>query len=320
MPSVSIVVPAYNAERTILETIRSIQAQTFSDFELIVINDGSTDQTLQRLDTVEDTRLKVFSYENGGLPVARNRGIQRSTGEFISFIDADDLWTPDKLELQLKALQEHPDAGVAYSWTAFIDEQSTVFHYNDPIWYEGNVYHDLLLKCFIANGSNILVRQECVKAVGEFDPSLRSTEDWEYYLRLASQYPFVLVPKHQILYRRSASSMTSKVTVMEKYNLLVAERAFQSAPQEFQYLKNQSLSNIYIFITKICLEHECNKDGVKQARSKLAKAIQLYPKALLDQKNQYLLLKLVLLSLLSYKTVRYMADMFRKGVSVIRAN
>lgn len=320
MPRVSIVVPAYNAERTILETIRSIQAQTFSDFELIVINDGSTDQTLQLLDTVEDSRLKVFSYENGGLPVARNRGIHRSTGEFISFIDADDLWTADKLELQLKALQEHPEAGVAYSWTAFIDEKSTLFHHNHPIWYEGNVYPNLLLRCFIANGSNILVRRECVEAVGEFDPTLKSTEDWEYYLRLAARYPFALVPKHQILYRRSPTSMTSKVAVMEKYNLLVAERAFQSAPQELQYLKKQSLSNIYIFITRICLEHECNKEGVRQARSKLAKAIRLYPKALLDSKNQHLLLKSVLLSLFSYKTVRYMANTFRRGIAVIRAN
>ena len=164
------------------------------------------------------------------------------------------------------------------------------------------------------------MRRECVEAVGEFDPTLKSTEDWEYYLRLAARYPFALVPKHQILYRRSPTSMTSKVAVMEKYNLLVAERAFQSAPQELQYLKKQSLSNIYIFITRICLEHECNKEGVRQARSKLAKAIRLYPKALLDSKNQHLLLKSVLLSLFSYKTVRYMANTFRRGIAVIRAN
>jgi len=103
MPLIS-VIPAYNAEHTILKT--PVCSRTnFSNFELIVINDGSTDRTLEILNRIVDTRLKIFSYENGGLPVARNRGIIHATGEFIAFIDADDLWTSDKLELQLAALQ-----------------------------------------------------------------------------------------------------------------------------------------------------------------------------------------------------------------------
>src|SRR5919202_5944333 len=100
MPTIFVVIPAYNAERTILETVASVLQQTFSDFELIVIDDGSRDRTVELLQSIKDERLKVFSYENGGLPVARNRGISRSNGEFITFVDADDLWTPDKLELQ----------------------------------------------------------------------------------------------------------------------------------------------------------------------------------------------------------------------------
>ncbi|MBD0347380.1 MAG: glycosyltransferase family 2 protein, partial [Coleofasciculus sp. Co-bin14] len=87
-PSISVIIPAYNVERTILETIESVQQQTLSDFELIVINDGSTDRTLELLNTVKDPRLKVFSYTNGGLPTARNRGISHATGEFIAFLDA----------------------------------------------------------------------------------------------------------------------------------------------------------------------------------------------------------------------------------------
>ena len=89
MPKISVVVPAYNSQSTILETIYSVLQQSFSDFELIVINDGSTDKTLRLLSTVNDARLKVYSYPNGGLPAARNRGIVRATGQFISFIDAD---------------------------------------------------------------------------------------------------------------------------------------------------------------------------------------------------------------------------------------
>ena len=117
MSTISVVIPAYNAAKTISETIDSVRRQTFTDFELIVINDGSSDHTAELVNAVADDRLQLFSYENGGLPVARNRGIDRASGEFIAFLDADDLWTPDKLELQLEALQKHPEAGVAYSWT-----------------------------------------------------------------------------------------------------------------------------------------------------------------------------------------------------------
>ena len=113
MSTISVIVPAYNAEKTVLETITSVLNQTFSDFELIVVNDGSTDRTLELLSTVKDHRLKIFSYPNGGVPVARNRGLSHATGDFIAFLDADDLWTPDKLELQLATLQQHPDAGTA---------------------------------------------------------------------------------------------------------------------------------------------------------------------------------------------------------------
>jgi glycosyltransferase involved in cell wall biosynthesis len=111
MPSISVVVPSYNAEHTILQTVESVQKQTLSNIEIIIINDGSTDRTLELLQSITDQRLKIFSYKNGGLPVARNRGISHAKGEFISFIDADDLWRPDKLELQLTALQQHPEAG-----------------------------------------------------------------------------------------------------------------------------------------------------------------------------------------------------------------
>lgn len=299
--TVSVIVPTYNAEKTILETIQSIQNQTFSDVEIVVINDGSRDRTVEILAAIDDPRLKVFSYENGGLPVARNRGIDRATGHFLSFIDADDLWTPDKLERQLAALAQHPEAGAAYSWTAYIDAESKFLYHGKSVPFEGNIYPQLLLECFIANGSNILVRRECIEAVGQFDPTLKSTEDWDFYLRLAAKYPFALVPQYQILYRRSSGSMTAKVDVMEHYNLLVAERAFQAAPAELQYLKQQSLANVYLFMVEICLGYTQDDEGVKKADQKLRKALQLNPALLRQRKVQRLLLKIWFLRLFSYK-------------------
>lgn len=301
MALVSVVIPAYNVEKTITETIKSIQQQTFSDWEIIVINDGSTDRTVEVINSIEDPRMKIFSYENGGLPVARNRGIVHATGEFITFIDADDLWTPDKLELQLSALQQHPEAGVAYSWTAFIDEKSNFLYAWEPVFAEGNVYPQLLVRNFISSGSNILVRRQFIESAGEFDPSLKSVEDWDYYLRLAALCPFALVPKYQILYRKTSQSMTSKVDVMEKSVLTVIERAFENAPIELQFLKNHTLANAYRYLAKQCLTNVLDDEAVRQASQKLKKALQLYPKILLEKDTQRLVLKWLMVRLLPYR-------------------
>lgn len=310
VPTISVIIPAYNAAKTILETIQSIQQQTCSDFELIVINDGSTDNTLDVLATVADPRLKVFSYENGGLPVARNRGIERATGNYLTFIDADDLWTPDKLEAQLEALQHHPDTGAVYSWTAFIDENSQFLYAWKPLYFQGNVYPNLLIENFISSGSNIMVRRQYIDLAGRFDPTLKSAEDWDYYLRLAALCPFALVPKYQILYRRSAQSMTSKVDVMEKNCLRVLERAFQVAPADYQQLKGQSLAHAYRFYAMLCIAHVTSRDGVRQATQKLLNAIRFYPKTLLDRTTQRLLLKLILLNLVPYQLATQLSRQF----------
>jgi glycosyltransferase involved in cell wall biosynthesis len=301
MVAISVIVPAYNAEKTILETIQSIQKQTFSNFELIVINDGSNDKTVELINTIVDPRLKIFSYENGGLPVARNRGIAHANGEFITFIDADDLWTPDKLELQIAALQQHQEAGVAYSWTAFINDQGQLLYAQEPLFFDGDVYPQLLVNNFISSGSNILVRRQFIESAGDFDPLLKSAEDWDYNIRLASLCPFTVVPKYQILYRKSQNSMTAKINIMEKAIFTVIERAFQAAPAELQFLKNQSMANYFRFIAKLYLEYDANNNGTKQAINKLKKSVQLYPKILLKKETQRLIFKLVLIRLFPYQ-------------------
>jgi glycosyltransferase involved in cell wall biosynthesis len=282
-PTISIVVPAYNAQKTILETIYSVQKQTFFDWELIVINDGSTDRTLELLNIVADTRLKIFSYPNGGLSVARNRGITHAQGEFIAFLDADDLWTPDKLEAQLIALQSHPKAGVAYSWNYYMDEEgTTVYEPEIPIFFAGNVYHNLLLGNFIVNGSNCLIRKQAIESVGEFDPEVAGSADWDYWLRLAEHWDFVLIPKPQVYYRGSSQSMSANVEFMERCNLQVIEKAFQTAPAQLQYLKNASLANNYRYLANLYLARVGTLEAAKQAVKKFWLAIRLYPPILVD--------------------------------------
>ena len=303
MPTISVIIPAYNAERTILETIASVQQQTFSDLELIVVDDGSTDRTLELLHSVTDERLKIFSYQNAGVSVARNRGISHATGEFIGFLDADDLWTPDKLETQLTALQQHPEAGVAYSWTYFMNEKGASYIEKSKA-FEGNVYAELLVTNFLHNGSNPLIRSQAIESVGGFDPALAFGEEWDFYLRLAARWAFVLVPKPQILYRQSSVSASSKVEEMEQQTLIMLEKAFQAAPPELQYLKNQSFAWIYKYIAQQYLKYSTDISGVNKASQKLWMAIRLRPQILLEKYTQSLikwLLKKSILIRLNYR-------------------
>src|SRR5919199_6245537 len=207
MPLISVIIPAYNAEKTIKQTIESVLNQTFSDFEIIVINDGSEDSTLDIVSSIPDPRIQVFSYPNAGPQKSRNRGWGNASGEYVSFLDADDLWTPDKLEAQLKALQENQKAAVAYSWTDYIDESSQLLKRGGYMTVNGDVFPQLLLIDFIANGSNPLIRRQALIEVGGFDESLTAAEDWDMWLRLAARYHFVAVPAPQILYRISMNSM-----------------------------------------------------------------------------------------------------------------
>jgi glycosyltransferase involved in cell wall biosynthesis len=216
--------------------------------------------------------------------VARNRGISHATGEFIGFIDADDLWTLDKLELQLTALQQHPEAGVAYSWTSFMDEQGASLSPGEPTFLEGNVYAQLLVNNFLASGSNPLIRRQIVESVGEFDSTFPHCADWDYWLRLAACCSFVVVPKHQILYRQSSGAMSSKIDGIEKQQIMMIEKVYQTVPQELQYLKNHTLAWVYRYCAEKFLQHSTNNiSEINRAGQELWRAIRLDPKILLEK-------------------------------------
>lgn len=316
MPTISVIVPAYNAQNTILETIASIRSQTFTDFELIIVDDGSSDRTLELLQNIRDPRIKLVAYENSGVSVARNRGISLATSEYLAFIDADDLWTSDKLEQQLAVLQQHSTAGVAYSWTCFMDRQGKFVHTDRPVYFEGNVRAELLKTNFLLSGSNPLIRREALASVGGFDPTLTHAEEWDLYLRLAAKYDFVVVPKTQILYRQTAGSASAKIEVMEKDALKVIERAFQAVPAQLQPLKNQSLANLYRYLAHLYLTKNSDATAAEIARQKLQLAIQSHPQILWKKSTQTLFIKLLLIQLLSPKIAYYLLQ----KIAQIRAN
>ncbi|MBN3878585.1 MULTISPECIES: glycosyltransferase family 2 protein [unclassified Nostoc] len=320
MPKISVIIPAYNAERTIAETIQSVQKQSFLDFELIVINDGSKDRTVEIVQSIKDERLQIFSYENGGLPVARNRGISHATGEFIAFLDADDLWTADKLERQLMALEQNPEAGVAYSWTCFmdVDEQGKPLSFlpSPRYAFAGNVYEKLLVSDFIHNGSNTLIRRQTLESTGGFDPACPGCADWDYWLRLSTRWYFVVIPKHQILYRRTPGAMSSNIEKMKEDALIAMKKAYQAAPPELQYLKKYTIVNFHIYFAGLYLQHRSHSSGVRQAQQHIWSAIRLNPKVLLDKTTQKLVIKLLLKLILPTKVANYLLQLMKKPLTL----
>ncbi|NEQ65641.1 MAG: glycosyltransferase [Symploca sp. SIO2D2] len=298
MPTISVIIPAYNAESTIKETINSILNQTFTDFELIIINDGSQDSTLEVVSSISDSRIRVFSYSNAGVSAARNRGIAEAKGEYFSFIDADDLWTPDKLEAQLAALQANPQAAVAYSWTDWVDESGQFLRPGSRAKSNGNVLSELLFRDFIASGSNPLIRKEALTQVGGFDESLTPAADWEMWLRLAGKYEFVNVPSAQILYRVSPNSMSANIWRMETESLEIIDRAFAQGAESSQNLKKQVLGERYKYLTLKAVEGKLERRRGLSAARFFLQAIRYDPSWLTRTK-----LMLILILKISLATV-----------------
>ena len=252
---ISVIIPVYNGEKTIKETIESVLNQTFNNFELIIINADSTDATLSIISQIKDPIIKVFSYPQANVAVNRNRGIKHATADYITFLDADDLWTKDKLAEQYKALQSNPQAGVAYSWTNCIDENSKFIRKAAHANLNGDVYSHFLLDDFIGSGSNVMIRRELLIEVNGFDEDLTNAQDTDMWLKLSAITNFICIPKAQILYRIQQQSMSSNVLGLETSNLEVIKRAFaHEKAKNYQHLKRKAIANLYKYLCYKALE------------------------------------------------------------------
>lgn len=232
-PRVSVLIPVFNGAATLGETLASVQAQTISDFEVIIIDDGSNDDTaaVAARFAAADSRFRLVQRDNGGVAAARNSGLELARAPLIAPLDADDLWHPEKLERQLRCLDAaEPGTVLVYSWSVDIDEASQVIGRRlDLDQFEGDVYAALVLTNFIGNASVPLVRRESLLAIGGWDPTLRARgaqgcEDWQTYLRLAELGPFALAGGFLVGYRQSGTSMSRRVDEMTRsYELVLSE-------------------------------------------------------------------------------------------------
>jgi len=232
-PAVSVVVPAFNAAATIEETLQSVSQQTYRNLEVIVVDDGSSDETaaLVRRRGARDPRFRVISQPNGGVASARNAGVRASRGEFVAFIDADDLWHPTKIAKQLAALlSAGPETALVYSPFRVIDAAGNVIGSPHKYGVNGWVLHRHFHTNLVGNGSALLIRKRVLEEFGGFDTWLRSQgaegcEDLLLQLRIAEHYRFGEVSEYLIGYRRLPGNMSSNVDQMIRSGILAVSKA-----------------------------------------------------------------------------------------------
>jgi glycosyltransferase involved in cell wall biosynthesis len=216
--SISIIIPVYNADRFIAATIDSVLAQTFSDFEVVVVNDGSTDGTQGIVEQYmqRDRRVQLISQPNQGISATRKRGQQASQGEFLAFLDADDLWCPNNLELHLQHFANRPNLGLSFGRVEFMRQDGTLTGtYSTSQLEEIEPVH-LFYENLLVTSSNMVIRRVVLEEVGSFDVELCGTEDQELPLRICcAGWEVEGIDKVLVYYRTTMGGMSSRLEVLE---------------------------------------------------------------------------------------------------------
>ena len=199
MPAVTVIIPTFNREQFLKEAVDSVLSQTYDDFELIVVDDGSTDKTKKMLQDYGQ-RLTYIFQENRGVSAARNRGIAEAKGELISFLDSDDLWKRDKLSIQTDLMKSQKGVMISFTDEIWIRKGVRVNPMKKHQKHSGRIYEKCLPLCIISP-SSVMIRRELFDTVGLFDETLSVCEDYDLWLRISSRYPVFFIDKKLIVKR-----------------------------------------------------------------------------------------------------------------------
>ena len=293
-PTVSVVMPVFNVEKYLKVAIESVLAQSFDDFELIIVDDGSTDDSAsiyQNFATI-DSRIIVLKQVNQGLAAARNTGIRNANGQYVALLDSDDFWHPDKLQRHVELLNSNPEVGVTYSASAFIDEQGKSIGLEQRPKCEGVSAKDVFLRNPIGNGSAAVIRKAVFDDIvfvnldggahhntQYFNVKLRQSEDIECWVRIATTTDWEFAGVNQALtyYRVNDSGLSANVekqfqswekacNLMRNYSYSFTQRYFSlAAAFQFRYLARRAIRS----------------QDRKKALNLVVKAIKTNPKILL---------------------------------------
>jgi glycosyltransferase involved in cell wall biosynthesis len=232
MPKVDVIIPAYNAARYLPAAIESVVAQTFEDWRIVLVDDGSTDDTAETVAPFVGrlgSKLKYIKQENRGLPAARNTAIRNSDAEFLALLDADDMWLPERLAESLKSFEGRPQVGLSYGLISWVDANGLVgdtFAGNLTASVEGRIATHIYTRKVQLPCPTMTFLRVAVDEVGMFDEMMRATEDRDLWLRIALRYDVAFVPKVIGLYRLSPGAMSADPRRMLRAQLGFVEKHY----------------------------------------------------------------------------------------------
>jgi glycosyltransferase involved in cell wall biosynthesis len=225
-PQVSVIIPTYNRAWIIEEAIDSVLAQDYTEFELIVVDDGSTDHTSDVLDSYRNV-IKVFPQKNKGVSAARNRGIAEASGKFIAFLDSDDLWLPQKLTVQIGFFNQTPDALICQTEEVWIRNGLRVNPKKRHKKPSGRIFKPSLELCLVSP-SAVMIHRDLFDRLGGFDETLPACEDYDLWLRISCRFPIHLIDTPLIIKRGGHDDQLSKGAGLDRFRIKAIKKIIKS--------------------------------------------------------------------------------------------
>ncbi len=275
---VSVIIPTFNRADLVREAIQSVLDQTYQNFEIIVVDDGSTDGTEQVLAPYKDKIIYIYQ-ENQGGAAARNTGIKHARGKYIAFLDSDDLWLPEKLEKQLEILEKNEDIAMVYSNIIRVYDGGRLkkIGINPKNIISGNIYHEILLRRVWVSLPTWIIRKACFEEIGGFDPEFRTSHDREMVVRIVKKYqiygikePLTLIRQHAITPKLRGSS-TEK---LEYYWFKFLDKLFNETDKDLSQRLKKRMKADYYFLAGMGYLKEMNPT---LAKKRFLKSILYYP-------------------------------------------
>jgi glycosyltransferase involved in cell wall biosynthesis len=233
-PLVSVIIPTHNRDWIVKEAIDSVLAQDFSDYELIVVDDGSDDRTPEILEAYKD-QIAVIHQANRGVSAARNRGIAAAAGRLIAFLDSDDLWLPQKLSAQVNFFAENPDALICQTEERWVRNGMRVNPKKRHHKFSGMIFERSLALCLVSP-SAVMIKKRLFDTVGVFDEDLPACEDYDLWLRISCRHPVHLIETPLIIKRGGHADQLSRAPGLDKYRIRsltkLLEGNYLTAPQK----------------------------------------------------------------------------------------
>lgn len=278
MSKVSVIIPTYNCVRFLPEALDSVFRQTYQNFEIVVVDDGSTDDTRELVKSYIDKypgKLNYIYQENQGLACARNTAINHAKGEYIAILDADDIFLPTKLEEEIRAFEANPEVGIVHSNIAWITESGEKISVpkRNPRSLSGKIFNDIFLRNAHISAPTVLIKKEYFDHVGLFDENLTrlGCEDRDMWLRLARITSFLYLDKVLAYYRIRNGSMSKDDEKMIKARYYVVNKFFPRSP--FLLLKRKALARIHEEMGEGFFE----KKDLIRGRKEFARSIKFWP-------------------------------------------